>query len=214
MYIPKHFDEPRIEVMHELIRARPLATLVSLSANGLNANHIPLHLSDVSLPFGTLQGHVARSNPMWSDFAKDIEVLAVFQDSNAYISPSWYATKKETGKVVPTWNYAVVHAYGSLRVIDDATWVRTQLENLTAHNEAAFSEPWAVSDAPHDFTEKLIENIVGIEIVITRLSGKWKVSQNQPPQNQAGVIQGLNASIERDAASMASLVDVGAKNAR
>jgi transcriptional regulator len=87
----------------------------------------------------------------------------VFQDSNAYISPSWYATKKETGKVVPTWNYAVVHAYGSLRVIDDATWVRTQLENLTAHNEAAFSEPWAVSDAPHDFTEKLIENIVGIE---------------------------------------------------
>ena len=214
MYIPKHFEEPSIEVMHELIRARPLATLVTLSSSGLNANHIPLHLADVSLPFGILQGHVARSNPMWSDFAKDIEVLAVFQDSNAYISPSWYATKKETGKVVPTWNYAVVHAYGSLRVIDDASWVRAQLEAFTAHNEAAFPEPWAVSDAPHDFTEKLIEAIVGIEIVVTKLSGKWKVNQNQPPLNQASVIQGLRASDERDAASMAELVEAGAKNVR
>lgn len=214
MYIPKHFEEPSIEVMHELIRARPLATLVTLSSSRLNANHIPLHLAEVSLPFGILQGHVARSNPMWSDFAKDIEVLAVFQDSNAYISPSWYATKKETGKVVPTWNYAVVHAYGSLRVIDDASWVRAQLEAFTAHNEAAFPEPWAVSDAPHDFTEKLIEAIVGIEIVVTKLSGKWKVNQNQPPLNQASVIQGLRASDERDAASMAELVEAGAKNVR
>jgi len=172
MYLPKQFEEPRIEVMHELIRARPLATLVTLSVNGLDANHIPLHLADISSPFGTLRGHVALSNPMWHDLAKDIEVLAVFQDANAYISPSWYATKKETGKVVPTWNYAVVHAYGPLRVIDDASWVRTQLEALTAHNEAVFPEPWVVADAPHDFTEQLIENIVGIEIVISRLSGK------------------------------------------
>lgn len=214
MYIPKHFEEPRIDVMHELIRAHPLATLVTLSSSGLNANHIPLYLSDDSSAFGTLQGHIARSNSMWSDFAKDVEALAVFQGPDAYITPSWYATKKETGKVAPTWNYAVVHACGFLRVIDDASWVRAHLDALTAHQEAAFPEPWAVSDAPHDFTEKLIEAVVGIEIIVTRLSGKWKVNQNQPPQNQAGVIQGLNASGVRDAVPMAALVEAWAKNPR
>jgi len=192
--------------MHELIRTHSLATLVTLSSNGLNANHIPLHLSDDAAPFGILRGHVARANPMWSDYAKDVEVLAVFQGPDAYITPSWYATKQETGKVVPTWNYAVVHAYGTLRVINDAVWVRTQLEALTAHNEAAFAKPWAVSDAPLDFTEKLIEAVVGIEIVVTRLSGKWKVSQNQPSQNQVGVIKGLNERDQREAAAMAGLV--------
>ncbi|MBS3953689.1 MAG: transcriptional regulator [Methylobacter sp.] len=214
MYIPPHFEQPSIEVMHELIRSRPLATLVTLSSNGINANHIPLHLSAAPSPFGALRGHVARSNPVWSDLKSDIEVLAIFHGPDAYISPSWYATKQEAGKVVPTWNYTVVHAYGSLRIIDDASWIRTQLETLTAHNEATFSEPWAVSDAPDDFTEKLIEAIVGIEMIITRLSGKWKVSQNQPPQNQASVIQGLNTSSQRDAAAMAALVNIGVKNAR
>lgn len=197
--------------MHELIRTRPLATLVTLSSNGINANHIPLHLSEVPSPFGTLRGHVARSNPIWHDLKSDIEVLAIFHGPDAYISPSWYATKQETGKVVPTWNYTVVHAYGSLRIIDDASWIRTQLEALTNHNEAVFPEPWAVSDAPHDFTEKLIEAIVGIEMVVTRLSGKWKVSQNQSPQNRASVIQGLNTSGQREAAT---LVNAGIKNAR
>lgn len=202
MYIPRHFEQPNIEVMHELIRTRPLATLVTLSANGINANHIPLHLSESPVPFGTLRGHVARSNPIWRDLESNIEVLAIFHGPNAYISPSWYATKLETGKVVPTWNYTVAHAYGSLRIIDDADWIRTQLEALTDHNETAFPEPWAVSDAPSYFTDKLIESIVGIEIVITRLSGKWKVSQNQPPQNQASVIQGLNNSGQSDAAAL------------
>ena len=120
MYTPKHFEEPRTEVMHELMRARPLATLVTLTSNGLNANHIPLHLVDTPAPFGTLRGHVARANPLWSDFAKDVEVLAIFHGPDSYITPSWYATKQETGKVVPTWNYAVVHAYGTLRIVDDA----------------------------------------------------------------------------------------------
>jgi len=214
MYIPTHFEQPCIEAMHELIRSRPLATLVTLSSNGLNANHIPLHLSEAPSPFGTLRGHVARSNPILRDLESDIEVLAIFHGPDAYIRPSWYATKQETGKVVPTWNYTVVHAYGSLRIIDDASWVRTQLEALTNHNEAVFPEPWAVSDAPHDFTEKLIEAIVGIEMVIIRLSGKWKVSQNQPPQNQASVIQGLNTSGQRESAVMAALVNTGIKNAR
>jgi len=138
-----------------------------------------------------LTGHVAGANPIWNDLASEVEVLAVFQGLNAYISPSWYATKQETGKVVPTWNYAAVHAYGTLCIIDDAVWLRAQLEMLTADHEAGFAEPWAVSDAPADFTEKLIEAVVGIEISITRLEGKWKVSQNQPPRNRAGVVQGL-----------------------
>ncbi|MEQ1543645.1 FMN-binding negative transcriptional regulator [Methyloglobulus sp.] len=211
MYTPTHFEQPNIEALHELIRSRPLATLVTLSSTGINSNHIPLHLSAQPAPFGTLQGHVARANPILNDLNSESEVLAIFHGPDAYISPSWYATKQEAGKVVPTWNYTVVHAYGSLRIIDDAAWVRHQLEALTNHNEAAFPEPWAVSDAPHDFTEKLIEAIVGVEIVITRLDGKWKVSQNQPDKNQASVIQGLSESGQSDGLTMAELVKAGVK---
>lgn len=201
MYIPKHFDEPRIDVMQALIRDYPLATLVTLSASGLNANHIPLHLADGS-PYGSLRGHVARSNPILADFDKQTEVLAIFQSENAYVSPSWYATKQETGKVVPTWNYAAVHAYGTLKVIDDPAWIRRQLEALTAEHEANFPAPWAVSDAPLDFTERLIAQIVGIEIHLSRLQGKWKVSQNQPPENRNGVIKGLNESGKPEMAAL------------
>lgn len=209
MYIPKHFDEPRIEVLHELIRARPLSTLVTLSSGGLNANHIPFLLSAQAGPFGTLHGHVARANPVWQDFQKEVEVLAIFHGPEAYITPSWYATKAETGKVVPTWNYAVAHAYGTLRIIDDASWLPAHLAALTAHNEAAFSAPWQLADAPHDYTEKLMNAIVGIEIVITRLSGKWKVSQNQPAQNQATVIDGLRGQGSDESQQMAALVEAG-----
>ena len=212
MYIPSQFEQPDIEVMHELIRNRPLATLVTLDSNGINANHIPLHLSPTPEPFGVLRGHIARANPLWRDLVSDIETLVIFHGPDSYISPSWYATKQEAGKVVPTWNYAVVHAYGSLRIIDDAVWVRTQLEALTQQNEAAFPEPWAMSDAPEDFTEKLLEAVVGIEMVITRLIGKWKVSQNQPPQNRRSVIQGLNADGQSEAVAMAAMVSAGVKD--
>ena len=211
MHIPKHFEETSIDVLHALIRARPLATLVTLSSGGLSANHIPLYLSAEPLPFGTLRGHVARANPVWTDYEQDVEALAVFHGPDAYITPSWYATKKETGKVVPTWNYAVVHAHGSLRVIDDPVWVRANIEALTNQHEEKFQKPWAVSDAPADFTERLIGSIVGIEIVITRLYGKWKVSQNQPPQNQAGVVQGLSVVGDGNASAMAALVEEAAK---
>lgn len=211
MYIPKHFDEPRVEVLHELMRARPLSTLVTFSSGGLNANHIPLHLSAEPSPFGTLRGHVARANPIWSDLARDVEALVVFHGPDVYITPSWYPTKAETGKVVPTWNYVVAHAHGTLSVIDDASWLRAHLEALTAHNEAAFPKPWSLSDAPHEFTERLIGAVVGIEIVITRLAGKWKTSQNQPPQNQAGVIHGLRVSGSADALEMGTLIEGGDK---
>jgi transcriptional regulator len=214
MYIPKQFEEPRVEVLHELIRARPLATLVTLSSGGVNANHIPLQLSESPTPFGTLRGHVARANPILGDLERDIEVLAVFHGPDAYISPSWYATKKETGKVVPTCAFAVVHAYGRMRVVEDAAWLRAQLAALTEHNEASSPEPWAVSDAPREFTERLIGQIVGIEMAISRLSGKWKVSQNQPRQNQTGVIEGLRESGRQDSSAVAALIEAATKNAR
>ena len=214
VYIPKQFEEPRVEVLHELIRAYPLATLVTHSSNGLNANHIPLHLSESPLPNGTLQGHIARANPLFDEILEGTEALAIFHGADSYITPSWYATKKETGKVVPTWNYAVVHAYGVLRVVDDASWLRAQLHALTDHNEASFPEPWSVDDAPPDHIEKIMTAIVGIEMVVTRLLGKWKVSQNQPARNQASVISGLRASAFPASEVMASLVEAGGRNDR
>jgi transcriptional regulator len=195
MYIPKHFAEEDVAEMHALMRARPLATLVSHGADGLNANHIPLLLVD-----GKLQGHVARANPLWQAGNVAGEVLVVFQGDDSYISPSGYATKAEHGKVVPTWNYAAVHAYGELRVIDDPHWIFAQISALTAANEAAL--PWAVTDAPADYIEKMLGAIVGIEISITRLLGKWKVSQNQPAVNQASLI----AALEKAGDPMAGLI--------
>lgn len=200
--------------MHELVRAYPLATLVTHSSSGINANHIPVHLSESPKPYGTLRGHIARANPLFGEIAGGIETLAIFDGPNVYITPSWYATKKETGKVVPTWNYAVVHAYGVLRVIDNPSWLRAHLEGLTDHNEASFPEPWAVSDAPADYIETIMAAIVGVEMVITKMLGKWKVSQNQPTQNQIGVISGLKASNLPESEAMAALVEARAKNAR
>lgn len=201
MYIPAHFEEPCVEVMHTLMRAHPLATLVTLDAGDLQANHIPLHLTTEPAPFGTLRGHVARANPLWRDFRG--EVLAIFQGPQGYISPSWYATKQEHGKVVPTWNYIAVHAYGELRVMDDPAWLRAQVEALTAEHEGKLPEPWAVGDAPAEFTESLLQYIVGIEVRITRLQGKWKMSQNQPPENRESVARALSA---HGSAEMAGLI--------
>jgi len=206
MYTPNQFSETRLEVLHSLIRSKPLATLVTLDADGLVANHIPLYLRLDGSPRGTLVGHVARANPLWRDTDTATQVLAIFQGPDAYISPSWYATKQEHGKVVPTWNYAVVQARGTLTVMDDPVWIRAQLLDLTHQQEAAFAKPWAVDDAPRDYTDKMLAALVGIEIPISQLTGKWKVSQNQPPVNQAGVVQGLGATGGDDAGTMAGLV--------
>src|SRR5262245_40110580 len=203
MYVPKQFEESRVEVMHELIHAYPLSTLVSLGSGGLRANHIPLEISAEPLPFGTLRGHVARANPIWRDLSADIEALAIFQGPDAYITPAWYPEKQETGKVVPTWNYAVVHAYGSLRVIDDAEWLRSLVGRLTDQHEAAFDKQWRVSDAPQEYIDKLLGAIIGIEMVITKLIGKWKVSQNRRAADQAGVINGLRVRDLPDSLLMA-----------
>ena len=206
MYIPKHFEVTDVTTLHELIHDYPLATLVTMSANGINANHIPMHLTDTPEPYGTLQGHMARANPLLGEISSDIQALVIFHGPNAYITPSWYETKKEHGKVVPTWNYAVAHAYGILQIVDKPEWLRAQLETLTDHNESQFSEPWAIADAPKEFTEKLLESIVGIEMKITKLVGKWKVSQNQPLQNRESVIEVLNKDKQLGASKMAELV--------
>ena len=214
MYVPKHFEESRVDVLHDLILTHPFSTLVTMSSIGINANNIPLHLIREAGQYGTLQGHVARANPVWSDLANDVEALVIFQGPNSYITPSWYPTKQEHGKVVPTWNYVTVHAYGTLRVIDDPTWVKKQLESLTTQQEASFDKPWAISDAPIEFTNKMIGAIVGIEILITKLIGKWKVSQNQPASNQAGVMQGLESLGRSEATELATVINMRQKNAR
>jgi transcriptional regulator len=193
MYIPSHFEETRLEVMHQLMHAYPLASMVVLTDDGLVANHIPFFLSEVEGEFGMLRGHVARSNPIWQRFKPECEALIIFSGAQHYITPSWYPTKKDAGKAVPTWNYAVVHAHGHVQVLHESAWIRSHLEELTNRNKSTIDSDWQVSDAPADYIERMMGMIVGIEIPIARLEGKWKVSHNQPAQNRDGVIQGLKA---------------------
>jgi transcriptional regulator len=160
-------------------------------------------------PLGVLRGHVARANPVWKAHRSDVEAMAVFQGPQCYITPSYYATKAATGKVVPTWNYATVHAYGPLRAIEDAAWLRRFVEQLTGRHEAARPAgevPWQVGDAPGDFIDAMLKAIVGIELPIARLEGKWKVSQNRPAEDRAGVVAGLGAGADPMQRAMAELV--------
>jgi transcriptional regulator len=213
MYLPKHFEETRVEVLHELIRAHPLGALVVLTAHGLVANHIPFEVGPDPAPFGTLRGHIARANPLWREPSHGVEVLAIFQGPSSYVSPSWYPTKRETGKVVPTWNYAVVHAHGAVRFIDDRAWLRGFVERLTTRHEAGRRDPWKVADAPADYVDQQLGAIIGLEIAVTRLVGKWKVSQNRPDQDRDGVIEGLLREGGQSAAAMANLAREAGRNA-
>ncbi len=206
MYLPRYFAQPDIATLHALMRAHPLATLVTLGPDGLDANHMPLHLAAGHGERGLLSGHLPRANPAWREHAVDHDVLAIFHGPEAYITPSWYATKQATGEVVPTWNYTTVHARGRLRVIDDGPWLRHHLEQLTRGQEMRFARPWAVDDAPAGYTERLMRGLVGIEIAITHLEGKWKVSQNRPAEDRAGVVAGLRALGDDSALAMADLV--------
>lgn len=206
MYLPRHFEETRVQTLHELIGAHPLGALVMLTSRGLAANHIPFEVEPEPGPFGTLRGHIARANPLWRDFSRDVEALVIFQGPGTYISPAWYQTKRETAKVVPTWNYTVVHAHGTVRFIDDRAWLRGFVEKLTNRHEAGRSDPWKITDAPSDYIEKQLEAIIGLEIPISRLIGKWKVSQNRPPQDREGVVDGLRQKGDHAATAMADLV--------
>lgn len=207
MYVPQAFAETRIEVLHQLMREHALGVVVTLGSDGLNANHIPWEVASDPAPYGTLRGHVARGNPVWRDFSSTIDALVVFQGPQAYITPSWYETTKDTGKVVPTFNYIVVHAYGPLRVVEDQAWLRGLVERLTDRFEAVRPEPWKVADVPSEFFEKQLGAIVGLEIPIRRLVGKWKASQNRPDVDRAGVIRGLREMDSAMAAAMARAVE-------
>ncbi len=206
MYQPPAFKEDRVDVLHGLIGAHPFATLVCLVDGTLTANHIPLMLHAELGEKGTLRGHVARANPIWKDYDAGVDVIAVFQGVQHYITPSWYPTKKEHEKVVPTWNYAVVHAHGPMRVFKEADWLRAQVESLTDQQEAGRDESWAVTDAPADFVNRQLRGIVGIEIPIVRLEGKWKLSQNRGEEDRHGVIDGLDKENAADARQMAKII--------
>ncbi len=191
MHTPKYFEEHSLSEKQALIRSQPLGSLITRSSAGLNANHIPFVYQDSPGPLGILQAHVPRFNSLLEDIEDNGEVLVIFHGANGYISPNWYATKKESGKVVPTWNYQVLHVSGKPRIIDDRNWVLAQMETLTAQQEAGFASPWQISDAPADYTDKLLNSLLGLEISISRLDGKTKASQNQPAANRASVIAGL-----------------------
>ncbi|MER8768826.1 FMN-binding negative transcriptional regulator [Mesorhizobium sp. M0092] len=210
MYQPPHFQETRQDVLHGLIRAHPLGLLVSNGAEGPVANAIPFLLDAPSLlneevpPNGRLRAHLARANPQWRLLADNplSPVLVVFQGADAYVTPSWYETKRETGKVVPTWNYAIVQVRGIVTVVEDQDWLAEQISDLTMSQEGDRATPWAVTDAPAPFIQSQIKGIVGLEIAITEINGKWKVSQNRPAADRIGVAEGL----ESEAASSADMV--------
>jgi transcriptional regulator len=206
MYIPQQFDESRVPVLHDLMHEHPFAALVANTSDGLEANHIPLVLDTTRGQFGTLRGHVARANPMWQVVAAGTQVLAIFQGVSHYVSPRWYPSKKEHGKVVPTWNYVVVHARGNIEWFHDRSWLRDLLETTTNRHKGSHPAPWQVSDAPEEYVQRQLGAIVGFEIAVSQLTGKWKLSQNRNAADRAGVIAALSVDSGRGAQEMAALM--------
>jgi transcriptional regulator len=207
MYQPPHFREDDLAVQHALIKAHPLGLLVTFGSDGLEANPIPFVVESSASTLGTLKAHLSRANPQWRTFDPTQEALVVFQGPETYITPSWYAAKREHGKVVPTWNYAIVQARGRLTIRDDPDWLLQQITAMTERQEAPRPEPWKVGDAPAPFVAAQLKGIVGIEIEITRIEGKWKVSQNRPEADRLGVSAGLRLSQDDASHRMAELVD-------
>jgi transcriptional regulator len=191
MYIPTHFAENNSDELCRLIRENPLAIVVANTAGGLSADHLPVYLNTENKDSVCLQGHIAKANSLWKSVDEASKVLVIFQGSNAYISPSWLPTKKVHGKVVPTWNYTAVHVKGKIKFIHESKWKMTLLHNLTDAQEKEFSKPWAVADAPSEFVEKMLLEIVGFEITISEIFGKFKLSQNQSAENRMGIAKGL-----------------------
>jgi transcriptional regulator len=206
VYIPKFNQETRLDVMHALIEAQPFATLVTMSGSGIFASHLPMVLERGEGTYGTLRGHLSRANNQWRDLSPSVEALAIFSGDHHYISPNWYPEKTEDGKVVPTWNYAVVHAYGPLRIIEDPAWLLSHLTTLTTQHEARSPEPWQVSDAPADYIASQIKGIVGLEVTLSRIEGKWKVSQNKSEPTRRAIEKGLEDLHTPEALAMCDLV--------
>jgi transcriptional regulator len=207
MYTPAQFQETRPEVLRQLMRRHPLAAVVTIAPDGLTANHVPLVFDPSAGVHGVLRGHVARANPVWREATHGSPVLAIFQGPDHYVTPSWYPGKAEQGKVVPTWNYAVVHVHGTIAWHEDAAWLRAFLEGLTERHEAHRAEPWHIADAPANYIERLLASIVGFEIAVSSLTGKWKLGQNRAAQDRAGVAAGLAAEGTGDAQRMIDLLE-------
>jgi transcriptional regulator len=206
MYVPPSFAEHDVEVMHAFIEAHPLGALVTASPSGLFATHLPFVLDREHGAFGTLQGHIARANPHHELAEEGAEALVLFTGADSYVTPSLYASKSRHGKVVPTWNYVAVHAHGTLRYVSEPTALRRHLEQLTALHEASRPRPWSIEDTPDGYVDKLLGAIVGVEIEIARLDGKWKMSQNRPAEDIEGVIEGLGASDDPRERAVADVV--------
>jgi transcriptional regulator len=194
VYLPEHFRETRIEVLQDFVDRHPLATLVASGTDGLTANHIPMQARLVTGERGTLRGHIARANGLWRELGPGALVLAIFMGPEHYVSPTWYPSKREHGKAVPTWNYATVHIYGQIRFIDDPTWLREFVTSLTDTHESGRPDRWHVSDAPADYLAAMLRAIVGFEIEVTRILGKFKGSQNRTVADQLGVRGALAAT--------------------
>ena len=207
MYLPAHFAENRPAALHKLMDQHPLATVVAVTAAGLQANHIPVVFQPNGGSVGILKGHIARANTPWRDLKNGAEVLAIFQGASRYISPNWYPSKLETGQVVPTWNYTVVHAHGRITWVQDASWLRDFLVALTGRHERGYANPWRMSDAPAKYIEGMLGAIVGFEIALERLTGKWKLSQNRSARDRAGVVAALSAFPDEESQRMAKLVE-------
>ena len=205
MYEPPLHKNENLPELHALIKERVFGLLITSGAEGLIANSVPFVLDTSASRLGVLKVHIARANPQWREFEERPNALVVFEGHDHYITPSWYATKRETGKVVPTWNYTMVQAKGRAKVMDDA-WLARQIEELTRTLEGRRKEPWAVSDAPAEFIAMQRRAIVGIEIEILDIRGKWKVSQNRPAADRAGVVAGLDAMGDEDSRAMARIV--------
>jgi transcriptional regulator len=196
MYVPAHFKEERVEVLQALIERHPLGTLIATGSEGLTANHIPMQAQLTSSGGGWLRGHVARANSLWRELAENAPVLAVFIGSDRYISPSWYPSKQEHGKAVPTWNYAAVHLKGTIRFVQDAQWLREFVTTLTDVHEAPRAHRWHVTDAPPDYVDAMLKAIVGFEIQVNHIQGKFKGSQNRVAADRDGVRNALHTESE------------------
>ncbi len=191
MYLPEHFAETQLEELHRIVREHPLGILVTHAAGGLDANHLPFELVPEKGRYGTLQAHIARANPLWNEVPDGTEVLVVFRGAQGYVSPNWYPSKHETHRSVPTWNYEVVHAHGRMRLIDDASFVGALVARLTRRNVAADPRPGTMADAPREYIEHMVSMVVGLEIEVTRLTGKRKLSQNRDARDFEGVVRAL-----------------------
>jgi transcriptional regulator len=205
MYLPDQFREQDVSELRALMRARPFAALVSAGPAGLYASHLPTVLKQEG-SHGVIECHLARANPHCKELGEVGEALMIFQGAEGYITPNWYPTKADSGKVVPTWNYAVVHAYGRPEVEDDIEWLRRHVGELTAQQERSEAAPWAVTDAPERYIDVMLRGIVGFRFVITRLEGKWKMSQNREKEDAEGVVGGLGRRKQGDDLEVASIV--------